>query len=214
MAGAGFGLVEEHRPNPALLADLFIGVNALFCNPAESVLPILVASFLGEGYSEATPSSPTTAMTGPQQRRQRAWTPLQKLSCTASWSSPSLVFSVLQALLWSRYSLVPETTERLRGELREHEDRGNGNGNIGVPLRKHRRRHIPGSSCTRWPEPNRTKPSGSNWMMGEGKERKEGRFRNLWRRPRFVLLWHRTHANRSRAWLLERPRKYGFSVTP
>ena len=148
MAGAGFGLamcdmvlemkhahtVVERRPNPASMAGLFMGVNALFCKPAESVLPILAASFLGEGYSDADAADAAgddgaAVATGLD---HSAKTVLYRLLVF-----PPLVCSVLQALLWSRYSLVPETTERLRAELREHEDRGNGNGNgngsIGVP---------------------------------------------------------------------------------
>jgi len=136
MAGAGFGLamcdmvlemkhshsVVQGRMNPPSMAGLFMGVNALFCKPAESVLPILAASFLGEGYNNndddndngfTENDNATNVSSG---MSQDARIVLYRLLVF-----PPLVCSILQLALWSRYSLVPEKTERLRSELKEHE---------------------------------------------------------------------------------------------
>lgn len=124
MAGAGFGLamcdmvlemkhshiVQQGRTNPPSLAGLFMGANALFCKPAESVLPILAASFLGENYNSASDNN-----VGASEE--------VKIVLYRLLVFPPLVCSVLQVALWSRYSLVPETTDRLRKELMEHEEK-------------------------------------------------------------------------------------------
>ena len=132
MAGAGFGLamcdmvlemkhshsVTQGRTNPPSLAGLFMGVNALFCKPVESILPILAASFLGDDYnsddnggfgSQVDDDNNTSASAG-------AKVVLYRLLVL-----PPLVCSVLQLVVWSRYSLVAEKTEKLRAELKEHE---------------------------------------------------------------------------------------------
>jgi len=121
MAGAGFGLamcdmvlemkhshsVTQGRINPPSLAGLFMGVNALFCKPAESVLPIIAATFLGDGYGEDNDDASTEA----------------KVVLYRLLVLPPLVCSVLQLAWWSRYSLVPEKAARLRAELEDHEQK-------------------------------------------------------------------------------------------
>ncbi|VEU34018.1 unnamed protein product [Pseudo-nitzschia multistriata] len=121
MARTGFGLamcdmvleakhshvVLQGRTRAPSLAGLFMGVNALFCKPAESVLPILASAFLGDGYNQGTGGDAAHANTV-----------LYRLMVV-----PPLVCSSLQLLVWSRYSLVPERTERLRKELEECERR-------------------------------------------------------------------------------------------
>jgi len=130
MAGTGFGLamcdmvlemkhshsVVQGRSNPPSLAGLFMGVNALFCKPAESILPILTASFLGDSYNQDGSGGAGDGVTNEPQEQQHARVVLYRLLVI-----PPLVCSTLQLLVWSRYSLVPERTERLRTELENWE---------------------------------------------------------------------------------------------
>ncbi len=128
MAGAGFGLamcdmvlemkhshiVTQGRINPPSLAGLFMGVNALFCKPAESILPIIAASFLGDSYNEDTDGDDGSSISASDEAK----VVLYRLLVL-----PPLVCAVLQLCWWSRYSLVPEKTARLRAELEEHEQK-------------------------------------------------------------------------------------------
>ena len=130
MAGAGFGLamcdmvlemkhshsVVQQRKNPPSLAGLFMGVNALFCKPAESVLPIIAASFLGDDYNNDENSGFDNESNGSGSIEAKVV--LYRLLVL-----PPLVCSVLQLAVWSRYSLFPEKTEQLRTELKEYEEK-------------------------------------------------------------------------------------------
>jgi Na+/melibiose symporter-like transporter len=82
------------------LAGLFMGVNALFCKPAESILPIVSAHML-ENYSLATEDDENVQKV------------LFKLLVI-----PPLVFSVVEYLSWRRYTLTPAKTSQMRDALR------------------------------------------------------------------------------------------------
>jgi len=126
MAGAGFGLamsdmvlemkhnhsVIQHRINPPSLAGLFMGVNALFCKPAESILPIIAASFLGK-------TSEQNDETG--EESLASYSPESKVVLYRLLVFPPLVCAMLQLLVWSRYSLNTKTTDKLRNELNNYE---------------------------------------------------------------------------------------------
>ena len=120
MAGAGFGLamsdmVLEMKHSQTLqgrfdapsLAGMFMGVNALFCKPTESILPIVTATMLGGTDYENTNSAAT------------------RLVLFRLLVFPPLVCSAFQFLVWSRYSLVPERTQQMRIELQSLRDKQN-----------------------------------------------------------------------------------------
>ena len=98
----------------ASLAGMFMGANALFCKPAESFLPVVAAYLLGDldvqdddvGFEAV----------------QRS---LYKLLVL-----PPLVFSFVQWISWSRYSLTPSKVNVMRDELRRlhNKDRHDVNG--------------------------------------------------------------------------------------
>ena len=119
MAGAGFGLAMsdmvlemkysqalQGRVDAASLAGMFMGVNALFCKPAESILPILTASLLSGTDYENNNSAATRLV-------------LYRLLVL-----PYMICSFLQFLVWSRYSLVPERTQQMRVELQSLKEKG------------------------------------------------------------------------------------------
>jgi Na+/melibiose symporter-like transporter len=81
-------------------AGLFMGANALLCKPMESFLPIVAAYFLGDTDFSSENFS--------DQSRQVLFHLLVV---------PPAAFSCLQLLSWSRYTLHPERTEKMRGEL-------------------------------------------------------------------------------------------------
>jgi Na+/melibiose symporter-like transporter len=87
------------------LAGLFIGVNALFCKPAESMLPVIAANRL-ENFSLTAEDDENVQKV------------LFKLLVM-----PPLLFSCIQYLSWRRYSLTPAKTSQMRDNLRhlEHE---------------------------------------------------------------------------------------------
>ena len=95
----------EGRLDEASLAALFMGVNALFCKPAESFLPVVAANMLdtldltSEGNEDV----------------QRV---LFKLLII-----PPLVFSFLEWISWSRFTLTPATTSQMREDLRKLESK-------------------------------------------------------------------------------------------
>lgn len=82
------------------LAGLFMGVNALFCKPAESILPVVAAHML-ENYSLATEDDENVQKV------------LFKLLVI-----PTLVFSIVEFLSWRRYTLTPTKTSQMRDNLR------------------------------------------------------------------------------------------------
>ena len=81
------------------------GVNALFCKPAESILPVVAANMLdtldltSEGNEEI----------------QRV---LFKLLII-----PPLVFSFLEWISWRRFTLTPAATNQMREDLRKIESK-------------------------------------------------------------------------------------------
>ena len=122
VGSAGFGLAmadmvlemkQQHasqgRWEEPSLAGLFMGVNAFFCKPAESVLPILAATLLGKTDFRSSPSNATAD-------NKTTETVLLRLLL-----SPPLICSILQLWAWSRYDLHPQKTARLR---KEWESRG------------------------------------------------------------------------------------------
>jgi len=117
-ASAGFHLVMsdmvlemkkmhavEGRIYEASVAGLFMGVNALFCKPAESILPVVAANMLD------TPDFPSEG----NEAVQRV---LFKLLVV-----PPLVFSFLEWISWSRYTLTPAATNQMREDLRKLEQK-------------------------------------------------------------------------------------------
>jgi hypothetical protein len=113
---AGFHLAQadmvlEMKRNHALqgrydepsLAALFMGANALFCKPAESILPITSATVLDS-------VTPGTDGSGSSQYRDR----LLYLLLV-----PPLVCSIFQLLVWRYYDLTPYKTSWLRDELKK-----------------------------------------------------------------------------------------------
>lgn len=112
IASTGFGLAmsdmvlemkhshtTQGRLDAPSLAGMFMGVNALFCKPMESVLPMLTAYFLSGTDFENSNSAAT------------------RLVLFRLLVFPPMVCSFLQFLVWSQYSLVPERTQQMRQEL-------------------------------------------------------------------------------------------------
>jgi hypothetical protein len=116
VAAAGFHLVMsdmvlemkkmhalDGRQDEPSLAGLFMGFNALFCKPAESILPVVAANMLDtldltvEGSADL----------------QRV---LFKLLVI-----PPLVFSFIEWMSWSRFTLTPSETSQMRDDLRTME---------------------------------------------------------------------------------------------
>ena len=95
----------DGRHDEASLAGLFMGAKALFCKPAESFLPILAAYLLRD--LDITSESADDEV-------QRV---LFKILIV-----PPLLFSILQWLSWSGYTLTPEITKKMREDLREYSD--------------------------------------------------------------------------------------------
>mmetsp|Transcript_8113 Transcript_8113/g.20146 ORF Transcript_8113/g.20146 Transcript_8113/m.20146 type:complete len:366 (+) Transcript_8113:145-1242(+) len=118
VATAGFHLVmsdmvlemkkthaAEGRHDEASLAALFMGINALFCKPAEAILPIVTANMLGTLDLTSEGSDDV----------QRVLYNLLVL--------PPLIFSVLEWISWSRYTLTPATTSKMREDLQRIESK-------------------------------------------------------------------------------------------
>ncbi|KAL7578367.1 hypothetical protein ACA910_012769 [Epithemia clementina (nom. ined.)] len=82
----------EGRMVEPSLAGLFMGINALFCKPAESVLPVIAATVMERSSS-------------------------QELSLFYLLVGPPLVCSVLQLIAWHSFSLTPTKTESMRLEM-------------------------------------------------------------------------------------------------
>merc|ERR1711935_1190785 len=77
---------SEQRFDQPSLAGLFMGVNALFCKPADYILPVIAASSLGDSEISLEESEH-----GSQQIRQVLFRLLV-------W--PPLIFSILQSFAW------------------------------------------------------------------------------------------------------------------
>jgi Na+/melibiose symporter-like transporter len=95
----------DGRHDEASLAGLLMGANALFCKPAESFLPI-IAAYLLRDLDIASESADDDI--------QRV---LFKILIV-----PPLLFSILQWLSWSGYTLTPETTKKMREDLHEYSE--------------------------------------------------------------------------------------------
>ncbi len=95
----------EGRHDEASLAALFMGVNALFCKPAESILPVVAANMLDKLDMTSDGSEDV----------QRV---LFKLLI-----APPLAFSFLEWLSWSRFTLTPAATNQMRDVLRKIESK-------------------------------------------------------------------------------------------
>ena len=95
--------IIEGRHDEASLAALFMGVNALFCKPAESILPIVAANMLDKLDMTSDGSEDV----------QRV---LFKLLIV-----PPLIFSFLEWISWSRFTLTPTATNQMRDVLRRME---------------------------------------------------------------------------------------------
>jgi hypothetical protein len=93
--------VLDGRLDEPSLAGLFMGMNALFCKPAESILPVVAASML-ERYEGGVQEA------------------LFKVLIV-----PPLIFSLLEWASWSRYTLTPDKTSQMREELRVLHNRRN-----------------------------------------------------------------------------------------
>jgi hypothetical protein len=84
--------MSEARLDEPSLAGLFMGANALFCKPVESVLPIIAAQVLHRYGSS-------------------------KEVLLYLLVIPPLVLSIVQLLAWRSYDLIPARTSAMRSEL-------------------------------------------------------------------------------------------------
>ena len=91
--------VVEGREDEASLAALFLGVNALFCQPAGSILPIVAANMLD-----------TLDLTS--EGNENVQRVLFKLLVI-----PPLVLSFFEWMSWRRYTLTPAATNKMREDL-------------------------------------------------------------------------------------------------
>lgn len=101
---------SQGRMGEPSLAGLFMGVNALFCKPAESVLPILTATMLGQATDFRSDSSSALASSSNTNDTTTDTVLLRILLI------PSFVCAILQLWAWSHYDLHPPKTARLRKE--------------------------------------------------------------------------------------------------
>jgi Na+/melibiose symporter-like transporter len=91
----------DHRYDEPSLAGMFMGANSLLCKPMESLLPFVAAVFLDDTKFQADEKSESAQ-----------WVLYYLLVM------PPLLFSGLQILSWSHYTLLPGKTNKMRGELR------------------------------------------------------------------------------------------------
>jgi hypothetical protein len=117
VAAAGFHLVMsdmvlemkkmhalEGRHDEPSLAALFMGFTALFCKPAESILPVVAGTMLDTLDLTAEGVNPQVQHV------------LFKLLVI-----PPLIFSIIEWISWSRFTLTPSETCQMRDELRSME---------------------------------------------------------------------------------------------
>ena len=89
----------EGRMVEPSLAALFMGMNALFCKPAEAILPVIAASVMDRNSSD-------------------------ERSLFYLLVGPPIVCSVIQFVVWQRFSLTSSKTASMRSELlslKEHD---------------------------------------------------------------------------------------------
>jgi Na+/melibiose symporter-like transporter len=90
---------KDGRLDEPSLAGLFMGMNALFYKPAESILPVVAANMLShvdfnvEGHEGV------------------------QIALFKLLIFPPLVFSILEWASWRRYTLTPQKTSQMREEL-------------------------------------------------------------------------------------------------
>lgn len=96
---------SEQRLDEPSLAGLFMGVNAVFCKPAESLLPVIAANMLDTHFMDLTVEG-----------NEDVQKTLYKLLII-----PPLVFSFVEWASWSRFSLSPANTSQMREDLRKFE---------------------------------------------------------------------------------------------
>jgi ABC-type transport system involved in cytochrome c biogenesis permease component len=123
VGGAGFGLAmadmvlemkcqhaAQGRINEPSLAGMFMGVNALFCKPTESILPIVTATLLGSTTDFTSTTTIISNNSGTKSTTTQ--TVLYRLLVL-----PPLICSILQYYVWSKYNLHPQRTQMLRKQL-------------------------------------------------------------------------------------------------
>jgi len=94
---------SEQRFDQPSLAGLFMGVNALFCKPADYILPVIAASSLGDSEISLEESEHGSDHVREILFRLLIW--------------PPLIFSILQWMAWKSYTLTPAKTRQIRDEL-------------------------------------------------------------------------------------------------
>ena len=100
---------SQGRSDEPSLAGLFMGVNALFCKPAEYLLPVVAASNL-DGLELDLETSVRHKFTDSES--SHAPEILFRLLVI-----PPLVFAILQWLSWRYYTLTPSKVNQIRSEL-------------------------------------------------------------------------------------------------
>lgn len=101
--------IKSGRKNTASSSAMFMGFNALFCKPMDSLLPIIAANRLGGvGYAKG-------ALVGSEQLNiSRAFFDLLVL--------PPLVLCMFQYVCWSNYSLKGDGMVQIENELAQLRD--------------------------------------------------------------------------------------------
>lgn len=89
---------KNGRLDEPSLAALYMGMNALFCKPAESFLPVIAANRLSHHVE------------GSEENQKALF---------AILIFPPMIFSVLEWLSWRRYTLTPQKTKQIRDDLHE-----------------------------------------------------------------------------------------------
>lgn len=120
--------MKEGRYDEPSLAGLFMGANAMLCKPMGAFLPILAAwSLARAGYSDDMSSNEAVIKTGDTMAAAQTEQGVQ-VALFYLLVGPSLVFSVVQILAWSKFNLDGKRSEEVRIELRalqekyDHED--------------------------------------------------------------------------------------------
>ena len=91
---------KEGRWHEPSLAAMYIGMNALFCKPAESFLPIVAAHMLSKLNLQ-------------YEGNHQVQSALFKVLVI-----PPLMFSIAEWMSWRRYTLTPQKTNQMREELK------------------------------------------------------------------------------------------------
>jgi len=120
-------LIVQDRKNAPSLAGMFMGVNALFCKPAESVLPIMAASFLsigsdsgGDGTVDGDMNVNDSGDEADADYEENGSDDYDRFILYRLLVFPPLICSIIQLIVWSRYSLVPAKTKQLRNDMEQY----------------------------------------------------------------------------------------------